>query len=173
MKNAGSRTWRSTLTILIRSLEDALASAERRILAANEWSISPTLQRVVPDLPENVHYRRWRALDPTIWIQHTVSRPARPLLDILPARHIVPFSHSLQLDPRRSSMKRLAVVLMLLVPFGALADAPETATVSGTIVDPGGSALPGVTSGPGRSSRDLPRRRRRPAGSRPDAAGRH
>ncbi|MYF94870.1 MAG: carboxypeptidase regulatory-like domain-containing protein, partial [Holophagales bacterium] len=42
-------------------------------------------------------------------------------------------------------MKRLAVVLMLLVPFGAFADAPETATVSGTIVDPGGSALPGVS----------------------------
>ncbi len=42
-------------------------------------------------------------------------------------------------------MKRLAVALMLLVPFGAFADAPETATVSGTIVDPGGSALPGVS----------------------------
>ena len=42
-------------------------------------------------------------------------------------------------------MKRLAVVLMLFVPLGAVADAPETATVSGTIVDPGGSALPGVS----------------------------
>ena len=42
-------------------------------------------------------------------------------------------------------MKRLAMVLMLFVPLGAFADAPETATVSGTIVDPGGSALPGVS----------------------------
>ena len=42
-------------------------------------------------------------------------------------------------------MKRLAVILMLLVPASAFADAPETATVSGTIVDPGGSALPGVS----------------------------
>ena len=42
-------------------------------------------------------------------------------------------------------MKRLAVILVLLVPVGAFADAPETATVSGTIVDPGGSALPGVS----------------------------
>ncbi|MDE2922424.1 MAG: carboxypeptidase-like regulatory domain-containing protein [Acidobacteriota bacterium] len=42
-------------------------------------------------------------------------------------------------------MKRLALILMMLVPVGALADAPETATVSGTIVDPGGSPLPGVS----------------------------
>ena len=42
-------------------------------------------------------------------------------------------------------MKRLAMVLMLFVPLGAFADAPETATVSGTIVDSGGSALPGVS----------------------------
>ena len=42
-------------------------------------------------------------------------------------------------------MKRLAVALMLLVPVGLFADAPETATISGTIVDPGGSPLPGVS----------------------------
>ncbi|MYF04907.1 MAG: carboxypeptidase regulatory-like domain-containing protein, partial [Holophagales bacterium] len=42
-------------------------------------------------------------------------------------------------------MKRLAVILMMLVPVGAFADAPETATVSGTVVDPGGSPLPGVS----------------------------
>ena len=42
-------------------------------------------------------------------------------------------------------MKRLAVALLLLVPAGLSADAPETATVSGRIVDPGGSVLPGVT----------------------------
>ena len=42
-------------------------------------------------------------------------------------------------------MKRLAMALILLIPAGAFADAPETATVSGTIVDPGGSALPGVS----------------------------
>ena len=42
-------------------------------------------------------------------------------------------------------MKRLAVVLILLVPVGLFADAPETATVSGTVVDPGGSPLPGVS----------------------------
>ena len=42
-------------------------------------------------------------------------------------------------------MKRLAVALILLIPVGLFADAPETATVSGTIVDPGGSPLPGVS----------------------------
>ena len=42
-------------------------------------------------------------------------------------------------------MKRLAFVLMVFVPLAVLADAPETATVSGQIVDPGGSPLPGVT----------------------------
>ena len=41
-------------------------------------------------------------------------------------------------------MKRLAVALLLFVPVGLFTDAPETATVSGTIVDPGGSGLPGV-----------------------------
>ena len=30
-------------------------------------------------------------------------------------------------------------------PVGAFADAPETATISGQIVDPGGSPLPGVS----------------------------
>ena len=42
-------------------------------------------------------------------------------------------------------MKRLAVALVLLIPVGLFADAPETATISGTIVDPGGSPLPGVS----------------------------
>ena len=43
-------------------------------------------------------------------------------------------------------MKRLFVAaLLLLLPVGAFADAPETATISGQIVDPGGSALPGVS----------------------------
>ncbi len=43
-------------------------------------------------------------------------------------------------------MKRfLVAALLLLLPAGALADAPETATISGQIVDPGGSPLPGVS----------------------------
>ncbi len=43
-------------------------------------------------------------------------------------------------------MKRfLAAASLLLLPVGALADAPETATISGQIVDPGGSPLPGVS----------------------------
>jgi len=43
-------------------------------------------------------------------------------------------------------MKRfLLAALLLLLPVGALADAPETATISGQIVDPGGSPLPGVS----------------------------
>ncbi len=43
-------------------------------------------------------------------------------------------------------MKRLAVVLVALaVPVGVVADAPETATIGGQVVDPGGSPLPGVT----------------------------
>ena len=43
-------------------------------------------------------------------------------------------------------MKRfLLAALLVLLPVCALADAPETATISGRIVDPGGSPLPGVS----------------------------
>ncbi len=43
-------------------------------------------------------------------------------------------------------MRRLCVAtLLLLLPVGVLADAPETATISGQVVDPGGSPLPGVS----------------------------
>ena len=43
-------------------------------------------------------------------------------------------------------MKRLFLAaLLVLLPVCVLADAPETATISGHIVDPGGSPLPGVS----------------------------